>query len=90
MTLTEPPPGESTETAGRPTIPWSWYSDPAILAAEMDRIFHRSWLYAGHLGELEAGGGAGPAFLRESAAYEERARDQRSDPLRRALAQLGR
>ena len=52
MTVTQPP----THVAGRPTAPWSWYSDPAILALEMERIFHRSWQYAGHLGELQGPG----------------------------------
>src|SRR2546421_8402815 len=61
MTLTERP----TEAAGRPTVPWSWYSDPAILALEMERIFRCSWQYAGHLGELQGPGsyfasGTGP------------------------------
>jgi phenylpropionate dioxygenase-like ring-hydroxylating dioxygenase large terminal subunit len=52
MTVTEPSPG----LAGRATVPWSWYSDPAILGREMERIFRRSWQYAGHLGELPAPG----------------------------------
>ena len=52
MTLTEPP----THLAGRPTVPWSWYSDPAILALETDRIFRGTWQYAGHLGELQGPG----------------------------------
>ena len=52
MTLTEPP----THLAGRPTVPWSWYSDPAILALEADRIFRGTWQYAGHLGELQGPG----------------------------------
>ena len=39
-----------------PTIPWSWYSDPAILAIELERIFRCSWQYAGHLGELQGPG----------------------------------
>jgi phenylpropionate dioxygenase-like ring-hydroxylating dioxygenase large terminal subunit len=52
MTLTEPP----TETSGRQTVPWSWYSDPAILALEIKRIFRCSWQYAGHLGELQGPG----------------------------------
>jgi choline monooxygenase len=52
MTLTEPP----TQVSGRPTVPWSWYSDPAILAREMERIFRCSWQYAGHLGELQGPG----------------------------------
>ena len=52
MTLTDPP----TQVAGRPTVPWSWYSDPAILAREMERIFHCAWQYVGHLGELQGPG----------------------------------
>ncbi len=52
MTVTDPP----TEVGGRPTVPWSWYSDPAILAAEMERIFRCSWQYAGHLGDLQGPG----------------------------------
>ncbi len=45
-----------TNTSGRPTVPWSWYSDPAILELERERIFRRSWQYAGHLGELQGPG----------------------------------
>jgi phenylpropionate dioxygenase-like ring-hydroxylating dioxygenase large terminal subunit len=46
----------SGQVAGRATIPWSWYSDPSILALEMERIFRCSWQYAGHLGELQGPG----------------------------------
>jgi phenylpropionate dioxygenase-like ring-hydroxylating dioxygenase large terminal subunit len=35
-----------------PTLPWSWYRDPAVLELEQERIFRRAWQYAGHLGEL--------------------------------------
>jgi choline monooxygenase len=49
--------------AGRPTVPWSWYSDPAILELELERIFRRSWQYAGHLGELQ---GPGSYFASET------------------------
>jgi phenylpropionate dioxygenase-like ring-hydroxylating dioxygenase large terminal subunit len=52
MTLTNPP----THVGGHPTVPWSWYSDPAILALEMERIFRCSWQYVGHLGELQGPG----------------------------------
>jgi phenylpropionate dioxygenase-like ring-hydroxylating dioxygenase large terminal subunit len=38
------------------TNPWSWYSDPAILRLEQERIFRRSWHYAGHTGQLERPG----------------------------------
>ncbi len=34
------------------TYPWSWYSDPAVLAAERERIFRSSWHYVGHAGRL--------------------------------------
>jgi len=29
------------------TIPFDWYSDPAVLRLERDRIFRRAWQYAG-------------------------------------------
>ena len=32
------------------------YTDPEVFAAEMDRIFERSWLYVGHVSELPAAG----------------------------------
>jgi choline monooxygenase len=41
------------------TLPYSWYADPAVAAAEQERIFRRSWQYVGHLGEL---GGPGSMF----------------------------
>ncbi|MGH7778806.1 MAG: aromatic ring-hydroxylating oxygenase subunit alpha [Candidatus Binataceae bacterium] len=34
------------------TLPAPWYADPAIFAAERERIFNRSWQYAGHLGQV--------------------------------------
>lgn len=54
-----------TRRAGQPTAPWSWYSDPAILELELERLFRCSWQYAGHLGELAGRGsyfasGTGP------------------------------
>jgi phenylpropionate dioxygenase-like ring-hydroxylating dioxygenase large terminal subunit len=38
------------------TIPWSWYSDPAVLAIEQERIFRRSWQYVGRTDELPGPG----------------------------------
>ena len=38
------------------TLPWSWYSDPAVLGLEQERIFARSWQYAGHTQEVEQPG----------------------------------
>ena len=34
------------------TLPASWYSDPALLRLEYDRIFHRTWQYAGFAGDV--------------------------------------
>jgi choline monooxygenase len=34
------------------TLPWSWYTDPAVLQLERERIFRRSWQYVGHTGEV--------------------------------------
>ncbi|MHB1833730.1 MAG: aromatic ring-hydroxylating oxygenase subunit alpha [Solirubrobacteraceae bacterium] len=58
MSLTQQPP-----VAGRQTYPWSWYSDPAILSLELERIFRCSWQYAGHLGQLQ---GPGSYFASET------------------------
>ena len=34
------------------TIPWSWYTDPTVLQLELERIFRRSWQYAGRQDEI--------------------------------------
>ena len=34
------------------TLPWSWYSDPAVLDLERDRLFNRFWQYAGHVADV--------------------------------------
>ena len=41
-----------TTLADNRTLPWSWYSDPAVLRLEQDRVFGRHWQYAGHTGPL--------------------------------------
>ena len=41
----------ATETTNR-TLPWSWYSDPAVLGVEQERIFGRFWQYAGHTAQV--------------------------------------
>jgi phenylpropionate dioxygenase-like ring-hydroxylating dioxygenase large terminal subunit len=38
------------------TLPWTWYSDPEVLRREGDRIFARSWQYAGHTGQVAESG----------------------------------
>jgi choline monooxygenase len=43
-------------TAANRTIPWNWYADLSVARIEQTRIFHRTWQYAGHTGDLiEAG-----------------------------------
>ncbi|MDQ4018399.1 MAG: aromatic ring-hydroxylating dioxygenase subunit alpha [Actinomycetota bacterium] len=34
------------------TLPWTWYTDPAVAAFERERIFGRAWQYAGWTGEV--------------------------------------
>jgi choline monooxygenase len=34
------------------TIPWDWYVDPSVARLEQERIFRRTWQYAGHTGDL--------------------------------------
>src|SRR6187200_258551 len=34
------------------TIPFDWYSDPAVLRLERDRIFRRTWQYAGRADQV--------------------------------------
>jgi phenylpropionate dioxygenase-like ring-hydroxylating dioxygenase large terminal subunit len=43
-------------TAGSRTIPWDWYVDPSVARLEQERIFRRTWQYAGHTGEVSGPG----------------------------------
>ena len=52
----------STSAVG--TIPWSWYTGPAVLRLERERIFRRSWQYVGRSEELPEPG----SFLATSVA----------------------
>jgi len=38
------------------TIPWAWYTDPAVLRLEQERIIRRSWHYVGRQDEIAEGG----------------------------------
>jgi phenylpropionate dioxygenase-like ring-hydroxylating dioxygenase large terminal subunit len=38
------------------TLPYSWYTDPDVLARERERLFARSWQYAGHTAGLAEAG----------------------------------
>lgn len=41
------------------TLPWDWYTDPAVAEREREAIFRRSWQYVGHQGRLPAADGPG-------------------------------
>ena len=41
----------ATGTTSR-TLPWDWYTDPAVLRLEQERIFRRFWQYAGLVDEV--------------------------------------
>jgi choline monooxygenase len=43
------------------TLPWSWYTDPAVFELEQERIFRRSWQYAGRTDEVAQAGSIAPA-----------------------------
>jgi len=38
------------------TLPFAWYSDPAFLGREQERIFRRRWQYVGHTGQVSQPG----------------------------------
>jgi phenylpropionate dioxygenase-like ring-hydroxylating dioxygenase large terminal subunit len=38
------------------TLPFDWYSDPAVLRLERDRIFRRTWQYAGRADQVAEAG----------------------------------
>ena len=40
-------------TTGVRTIPFDWYSDPAVLRLERERIFRRTWQYAGRAHQVQ-------------------------------------
>jgi phenylpropionate dioxygenase-like ring-hydroxylating dioxygenase large terminal subunit len=42
--------------AGGRTIPFDWYSDPAVLRLERDRIFRQTWQYAGRAEQVAEAG----------------------------------
>src|SRR6185295_17660652 len=54
--------GEATSVTHAPvdtglrTLPYRWYTDPRVAEIERDRIFRRTWQYAGHLRELAGPG----------------------------------
>jgi phenylpropionate dioxygenase-like ring-hydroxylating dioxygenase large terminal subunit len=38
------------------SLPWAWYADPDVLRREGERIFARTWQYAGHTGQVGENG----------------------------------
>lgn len=38
------------------TIPWSWYTDPAVLRLEQERIFRRAWQYVARKDQIAEAG----------------------------------
>jgi phenylpropionate dioxygenase-like ring-hydroxylating dioxygenase large terminal subunit len=48
--------GTLTFLVVEPTLPWSWYSDEAVLRLEQERIFRRAWQYVGHTGQAPEAG----------------------------------
>ena len=59
------------------TTPWSWYSDPAVLALEYEAIFGNAWHYVGRLGEtgdvVPGWAGRVPVVIANGDGGEERA-----------------
>ena len=38
------------------TLPARWYVDDGVFQAEKERIFHRTWQYVGHTGQVSSVG----------------------------------
>ena len=55
-----------TQTELAPTLEGRYYTDPAIMAAECERIFERQWYYAGRADEIAAPG----QFIRRQVGRE--------------------
>jgi len=47
---------EAVAAVGTRTLPWSWYTDPAVLQLEREQIFRRSWQYVGRQDEVAEAG----------------------------------
>ena len=61
--------------AGPRTLPYDWYTDPAVLRVEQERIFARSWHYAARLDQLAEPGRLTTAFAGTLPVVLARARD---------------
>jgi phenylpropionate dioxygenase-like ring-hydroxylating dioxygenase large terminal subunit len=58
------------------TLPWTWYTDPGVLRREGERIFARSWQYAGHSGQLADAGSFFATAAGQIPVVVTRARDE--------------
>jgi phenylpropionate dioxygenase-like ring-hydroxylating dioxygenase large terminal subunit len=50
-------------TAATRTLPYAWYADSAVLRLEQERIFARSWQYAGRADQVVEPGSLSPAWV---------------------------
>jgi phenylpropionate dioxygenase-like ring-hydroxylating dioxygenase large terminal subunit len=57
------------------SLPWSWYSDPALVRRESERIFARTWQYVGHTGQVAQPGSYFTSTAGEIPIVVTRARD---------------
>src|SRR5260370_19396647 len=49
-------PGVASAIERGDTLPARWYVEPEVFQAEKERIFHRSWQYVGHTGQVSSAG----------------------------------
>ena len=68
---------ESSTSPTDATLPASWYTDPAVLALEHERIFGRSWQYAGLQAQIPRPGDYHTHRVGGSSVIVVRARDGR-------------
>jgi choline monooxygenase len=57
------------------TLPYEWYSDPAVLRLEQERLFGRSWQYAARLDQVAEPGQLASAWAGSLPVVLARARD---------------
>jgi choline monooxygenase len=62
-------------TGATRTLPYDWYTDPAVLRLEQDRLFGRSWQYAGRLDQVAEPGQLATAWAGSVPVVLARARD---------------
>lgn len=67
----------STPRAATRTLPYAWYSDPAVLRLEQERIFARSWQYAARSEQVAEPGAMTPAWAGSLPVVLVRGRDER-------------